>query len=103
VGAVETFYPLAAGHQYQSAWQLADPAFRAQLAGFSAFQSQQSHVRSIRFDSARIVSQIGSNATVAVQTTPVLDSGTQHCQGTVGLVSGSGGWLLHHIGINCNP
>jgi hypothetical protein len=101
VSAVQTFYQLAAAHQFQSAWKLADPSFRTQLDGFSAFSAQQSHVRSIHFDSTRLTSQTGSSATVALQTTPVLDSGTEHCQGTVDLAPGGGGWLLHHISIGC--
>ena len=99
--AVETSDELAAAHQYQPAWALADPPFRAQLLGFSSFQAQQSHVRSLTFNSAKVTGQSASGATVAVQTTPVLDSGTQHCQGTVDVVPGGGGWLLHHISIGC--
>jgi hypothetical protein len=39
---------------------------------------------------------------VSVATTPVLDTGTRHCSGTVQLArSAAGGWLLHQIAIDC--
>ncbi len=101
--AVERFYTLAAGHDYGSAWALADPAFQSQLGGYRGLQATMSATRSITFNSARTVSQSASGATVAVQTTSVRTDGTQHCSGTVQLVPGSGGsWLLHQIGISCN-
>jgi hypothetical protein len=99
---VESFYHLAAAHQYSQAWALADPAFQNQLGGYSSFQAGQSGDRSITFDAARVVSQSGSAATVAVQTTSVRDSGTQHCRGTVELSATSGKWLLHQIQISCS-
>jgi hypothetical protein len=102
VATTESFYHLAAAHQYSSAWALADPAFRAQLNGYPSFESGQQGDRSIAFDSARVVSQSPSTATVAVRTTSVRTDGTQHCAGTVDLVrGGSAGWLLHQIHINC--
>ncbi|MGE5617348.1 MAG: hypothetical protein ACM3UX_00265, partial [Candidatus Woesearchaeota archaeon] len=101
VSAVESFYHLAAAHQYSSAWVLADPSFRSQLGGYSSFQSGQAGDRSITFNSAHVTSQTPSNATVYVRTTSVRDNGTQHCYGPVNLVRGSSGWLLDHIDINC--
>jgi hypothetical protein len=102
VGAVVSFYHLAAAHQYAPAWALADPAFRSQLGGYPSFQSGQAGDRSITFNDARVVSQSGDSATVAVRTTSVRDNGTQRCSGTVDLVRGaSSSWLLHQIRINC--
>ena len=99
--AVERFYTLAAGHNYGSAWALADPAFQSQLGGYRGFQSTFAATRSITFNSARTVSQSAGAATIAVQTTSVRSNGTQHCSGPVELVRGSSGWLVHQIGINC--
>ncbi|HEU0317026.1 MAG TPA: hypothetical protein VFR49_06835, partial [Solirubrobacteraceae bacterium] len=101
-GAVETFYGFAARHRYADAWALADPAFRAQLGDFPSFAAQQSHVRTLTFQRA-VATPAGPNAaTVSVATTPVLDTGTRHCAGTVQVVrSAGGGWLLHQISINC--
>ncbi len=103
VAAVESFYHLAASHQYSAAWALADPAFRNQLQGFQNFESSQTGDRSITFNNAGVVNQSGDVATVSVNTTSVRDNGTQHCSGTVDLIrsSGSSGWLLHQIHINC--
>jgi hypothetical protein len=101
VGAVETFYHLAAGHQYSSAWALADPAFRDQLRGYQSFAAGQSGERSITFNSASLMSQSSTSATVYIRTTSVRYDGTQHCYGPVTLVRGSSGWLLDHISINC--
>jgi serine/threonine-protein kinase len=103
VSAVEAFYGLAASHRYAEAWALADPTFRAQLNGYQNFQAGLADDRSITFDAARVLSRSSGDATVAVQTTSVRTDGTQHCLGTVDLVSGSapGGWLLHLIHINC--
>jgi serine/threonine-protein kinase len=103
VAAVESFYGLAAAHRYAEAWALADPAFRSQLLGFGAFSQQQSHVSSIRFDRTTVLDQTPTDATVAVQTTPVVDGATQHCRGTVSLqrASTASPWLLHVISINC--
>ncbi|MEA2298650.1 MAG: eukaryotic-like serine/threonine-protein kinase [Solirubrobacteraceae bacterium] len=101
-GAVQAFYGLASRHDYASAWALADPAFRAQLRGYQSFAGQQSQVRSLTFQRAQTVQLGPSSATVAVSTTPVLDSGTQHCQGSVRVVrTSSGGWMLDQISINC--
>jgi eukaryotic-like serine/threonine-protein kinase len=102
VGAVESFYQLAAARRYPEAWALADPAFRAQLGGYRSFQVGQAKDRSITFNSARIDSQTATSSTVSVRTTSVQSDGTRHCSGTVDLVPGAaGGWLLHQIAINC--
>jgi serine/threonine protein kinase len=103
VGAVESFYHLAAAHNYGAAWALADPALRNQLGGYQSFQAGQAQDRSITFDSAQVTSQSGTGATVAVRTTSARSNGVQHCSGTVDLVpGGSGGqWLLHQIHISC--
>jgi serine/threonine protein kinase len=101
VSAVESFYHLAAAHQYSSAWALADPSFQSQLDGYQSFQSGQSGDRSITFTSASVTSQSGNAATVYVRTISVRDNGTQHCYGPVDVVRGSSGWLLDHIDINC--
>ncbi|HTU96796.1 MAG TPA: serine/threonine-protein kinase [Solirubrobacteraceae bacterium] len=103
VGAVESFYQLAAARQYPEAWALADPAFRAQLGGYRSFQSGQAHDRSITFNSAQVERQTATSSTVAVSTTSVQSDGTRHCRGTVDLVAGAPGkWLLHQIDINCS-
>jgi serine/threonine-protein kinase len=99
--AVESFYHLAASHRYAEAWALADPTFRAQLAGYDSFQAGQSGDRSITFHQARVITQTSSNATVAVSTTSVRTDGTQQCSGTVALVRGTSSWLLHRIQITC--
>jgi len=101
VSAVESFYHLAAAHQYASAWALADPAFRNQLGGYQSFQNGQSGDRSITFNSASVTNQSGNAATVYVRTTSVRDTGTQHCSGPVNLIRGSSGWLLDQISIQC--
>jgi Protein kinase domain len=103
VAAVESFYHLAAAHNYSAAWALADPAFQAQLKGYRSFENGQAQDKSISFDSAQVVSQSASSATVAVRTTSTLTSGTQHCAGTVELRPGSsaGQWLLDQIQITC--
>jgi serine/threonine-protein kinase len=101
-GAVQTFYARAAAHDYAGAWALADPAFRTQLEGFASFAAGQSQVQKITFREALTTAQTQQTATVAVQTTSVLVSKTQHCQGTVQLARSSGGtWLLDQISINC--
>lgn len=101
--AVESFYGLAAAHRYASAWALADPAFRSQLAGYDSFQAGQAGDRSITFDYAHVVRRSANAATVAVRTTSVRTDGTKHCAGSVELVSGTAAnaWLLHQIAINC--
>jgi hypothetical protein len=103
VGAVESFYQLAAARRYPEAWALADPAFRAQLGGYRSFQAGQANDRSITFNSAHVDKQTATSSTVSVRTTSVQTDGTRHCSGTVDLVSGAaGGWLLHQIAINCS-
>lgn len=104
VGAVESFYRLAASHQYGPAWALADPSFRQQMLGYQGLESTMAQERSITFDGASVVNQSPSSATVAIHTTSVRDSGTQNCSGTVNLVRSGGsssGWLLDHIAISC--
>ena len=102
VAAVESFYHLAAAHQYSNAWALADPVFRDQLGGYASFQSGQAGDRSITFNSANVVSKSGDAASVAIRTTSIRIDGTQNCSGTVDLLqSGSAGWLLHQIHITC--
>jgi serine/threonine-protein kinase len=101
VSAVESFYHLAASHNYAAAWTLADPTFRAQLEGYDSFQAGQSGDESITFHQTRVISQGSTDATVAVSTTSVRTDGTKQCSGTVDLVHGGSGWLLHQIHINC--
>jgi hypothetical protein len=98
---VEAFYGAAAAHRYATAWALADPTMQAELGGYRSFQEGQAGDRSITFNSAKVVSQSGRAATVAVQTTSVRDNGTSHCAGTVQLVPAGGQWRLHLIDINC--
>ncbi len=102
VSAVEGFYGAAAAHHYAAAWALADPTMRAEVGGYPSFQAGQAGDRSITFNSARVVSQSGHAATVAVRTTSVRTDGTQHCAGTVQLVPAGGQWRLHLIHINCS-
>jgi hypothetical protein len=103
VSAVESFYALAASHQYPRAWDLADPTLRSELGGYPSFRSGQAGDRSITFDSAQTVSRSSTGATVAIRTTSVRSDGTHHCTGTVDVVTGgaSGGWLLHLVHIAC--
>ncbi len=103
MGAVESFYELAAAHRYSQAWALADPTFRSQLGGYQSFQAGQAADRSITFNTARVIRQAADGATVYVQTTSVRTSGTERCAGTVQLVSVSqtARWLVHMIGIGC--
>jgi len=101
VSALESFYGLAARHNYSAAWNLADASMRSQVAGYSSFSSQQSAVHSITFNRASVLSSNGSQATVSLATTPVLDRGTQHCQGTAGLIKAASGWVMDHIAVSC--
>ena len=103
MAAVESFYTLAAAHRYSEAWALADPTFRAQLGGYDSFQAGQAHTRSVTFNAAHLLNRSTATATVAIQTTSTHTNGTQHCTGTVDLVSNpaSAAWLLHLIHINC--
>jgi hypothetical protein len=102
VAAVESFYHLAAAHDYSAAWRLADPTFQAQLGGYASFASGQAEDRSITFDQAALTSRSASSATVSVATTSVRTNGTQHCSGTVDLVEAGASWLLHQIHITCS-
>jgi hypothetical protein len=100
-GAVQAFYGAAARHDYAAAWALADPAFRNQLAGYDSFAAGQSAVRQITFDRVATTYQGPAAATVDIQTTAVLNSGTQHCRGPVQVLRTPGGWVLHQISISC--
>ncbi|GAC1438419.1 MAG: hypothetical protein NVSMB51_14250 [Solirubrobacteraceae bacterium] len=102
-GAVQSFYENAAHHDYAAAWKLADSTMRSQLAGFAAFRSQQSAVRSITFHQAQTVGAGTSAATVLVRTTSVLRDKTQQCSGTAHTVRSGGIWLLDRISIQCVP
>lgn len=102
VGAVETFYHLAAAHQYSKAWSLADPNFQQQLGGYQSFEAGQAEDRSITFNKATVTNQTTSWATVAVQTTSSRTNGTQSCTGNVDLVKSGASWQLDQIGINCS-
>ena len=102
VQAVEQFYKAAAAHQYATAWALADPNLRSQVGGYSAFRNEMSSVRSVTFDrAAQLADSSPTTATVAVQTTSVQTSQTQHCSGTVQTVHNGGGWLLDRLSIGC--
>ena len=102
--AATSFYTLAAAHRYPQAWALADPSFRAQLGGYQGFQNTFANDRSITVNSLHTVSQSGSAATVAMKTTSVQSTGTQHCSGTVQLSGGGSGtpWRVHQIQIGCS-
>jgi hypothetical protein len=104
IDAVESFYHLAASHQYTAAWALTDPSFRQQLEGFYGLQATMAATRAITFDRANVLDESGTSATVSVSTTSFRDSGAQSCSGTVNLLrAGSNwpGWVLDHIDINC--
>ena len=101
---VESFYRLAASHQYAAAWALADPAFRQQMQGYSGLEGTMSQTRSITFDGVDVVNQSPNSAIVSVRTTSVRTGGTQNCSGTVDLLragSGTPSWQLDHIDIAC--
>jgi serine/threonine protein kinase len=102
--AAKSFYTLAAAHSYPQAWALADPSFQAQLGGYQGFQNTFANDRSITINSLHTVSQSGHTATVAMNTTSVQTTGTQHCSGTVQLSGGSAGvpWRVHQIQIGCS-
>jgi serine/threonine protein kinase len=102
--AATSFYTLAAAHRYPQAWALADPSFWAQLGGYQGFQNTFANDRSITVNSLHTVSQSGSAATVAMKTTSVQRTGTQHCSGTVRLSRGGSGtpWRVHQIQIGCS-
>ncbi|MDQ6776888.1 MAG: hypothetical protein M3071_11895 [Actinomycetota bacterium] len=102
---MQSFYEIAAHHDYAGAWRLADSNLRAQLQGYSGFQSLMSAVRSVTFHQAKTLpGASGSAATVAVKTTSQQTSGTQQCAGTVRTVRGSGtAWLLDGVSIQCTP
>jgi hypothetical protein len=101
---VESFYRLAAAHNYSAAWALADPAFRSQLVSYDDFAGGQRNVRSVSFNSTRVVSQTPTSATVAVNTTSTHTDGPHQCSGTVNLArsGASASWLLHQIHISCS-
>ncbi|MGI8904516.1 MAG: serine/threonine-protein kinase [Solirubrobacteraceae bacterium] len=103
VAAVKSFYSLAASHQYEPAWTLADPSFRDQLGGYESFKGGQAGERAIIFGPTSAVHQSGTGATVTLHTTSVRTDGTKHCSGTVDLRPGAspGTWLLHQIHIDC--
>ncbi len=103
IAAVESFYSLGATHRYRAAWSLADPEFRNQLGSYEGFTGGQAQVRAVRFDSARVLSQSGNSATVALRTTSTHTDGAHQCSGTVDVVrdGSTGTWLLHQIDINC--
>lgn len=104
IDAVESFYHLAASHQYSAAWALTDPAFRQELEGYEGLQATMAEERAIIFNGASVVDESPSNAIVAVRTTSLRDTGSQNCSGTVALLRGSSaspGWLLDHIAISC--
>jgi eukaryotic-like serine/threonine-protein kinase len=104
IAAVESFYHLAASHDYSAAWALMDPAFRAQLEGFDGLQATMAATRSITFNGADLVNESGNAATVSVRTTSFRDSGVQNCNGTVNLLRAGEawpGWVLDHINISC--
>jgi serine/threonine-protein kinase len=101
VSAVETFYHLAASHDYPAAWALADPSFRQQMEGYYGLQATMAATRAITFDGANVVNQSGTSALVSVRTTSFRTSGVQNCSGTVNLVPGGDSWLLDHINISC--
>ena len=64
--AVESFYHLAAAHNYSAAWALADPNFRNQLGGYQSFAAGQAADRSITFNSASVSNQTANAATVYI-------------------------------------
>jgi serine/threonine-protein kinase len=104
IDAVETFYHLAASHDYAAAWNLADNSFRQQLEGYEGLQATMAESRAIIFKGANVVNQSPNSAIVSVSTTSVRESGNQSCSGTVDLLraaTSSPGWLLDHIAISC--
>ncbi len=102
VQAVESFYHLAADHQYAKAWSLADSNFQQQLDGYQSFEAGQADDRAITFNKATVTNQTASSATVAVQTTSRRSNGTQSCTGNVNLVKNGATWQLDQIGIDCH-
>jgi hypothetical protein len=104
IAAVESFYHLAASHNFGAAWNLMDPAFRQQLQGYQGLEATMAAERAIIFNGADVVNQSPSSALVAVRTTSVQNSGSQNCSGTVNLLragSAAPGWVLDHIAISC--
>lgn len=104
IDAVESFYHLAASHDYAAAWAMTDPSFRQELEGYEGLQATMAAERSIIFNGASVLDESASNAIVSVRTTSMRETGTQSCSGTVNLLragSSSSGWVLDHIAISC--
>jgi serine/threonine-protein kinase len=104
IDAVESFYHLAASHQYSAAWALMDPSFRAQLEGFYGLQGTMAATRAITFNGASVLNESDGSALVAIRTTSFRTSGVQNCNGTVNLLragDSAPGWVLDHINISC--
>ena len=100
-GAVQAFYQRAAAHQFASAWALADPQLRQQVAGFASFSGSQSRVSSITFHSLSTTNTAPTSAAVGFTDTSVVSGVVHKCHGTILTVrpTPTSGWLLHQLQI----
>ncbi|CAN5517387.1 hypothetical protein BH10ACT11_BH10ACT11_02560 [soil metagenome] len=104
VEAVRSFYELAAAGDTRSAWRLAAPSFRSQLAGYSAFKAQQSTLRRIDFRSLKATAESSGSASVSFATTATHTDRTDRCQGSANLTSAGGEWRISGLAdVSCQP
>jgi hypothetical protein len=98
---VTSFYEAAAAGDYDSALELATPAFERQLGGAAAFAESQSTLESIDFERAEVTSESEDSAEVAIETVATHTDGIDQCEGTLSLVREGEGWLIDQASIDC--
>ena len=99
--AVRGFYEAAAADDFDRAWELAGPGFRAIFGSSEGLAQQLGSLQRIRFRRLRVTERSGDSAVVEVATVATHADRVDRCSGTLRAVRVEGEWRVDPLGLNC--
>ena len=101
VSAVRGFYERAADGDYDGAWNLAGPRFRAEFGSRAGLEDTLGSLRSIQFLTLEETARSGRTATVRISTVAEHSTRTDRCTGTLQTIRRGDGWRVEPQGVSC--
>jgi eukaryotic-like serine/threonine-protein kinase len=99
--AVRAFYERAADGDYDGAWNLAGPRFRAEFGSRAGLEDTLGSLRSIEFQTLEETARSGRTATVRIATVAEHSTRTDRCTGTLQTVRRGDGWRVEPQAVKC--
>jgi hypothetical protein len=99
---VRGFYERAAAQDFDGAWALAGPSFRAAFGNSQAeFERQLSSLQSIEFEELAVSDRTDLSATVTVQTVATHTDRVDRCAGPLLTTRTKDSWVVDPGGVSC--